>query len=118
MEDSFTFYRKHTFSLSVAELSVMSTSFVEAYGMSAEYRWLWFNRLNVYKPERRKGVGTELMNEVIANAREKGFNILCAPSPVEEYTGMKVEELVRFYKKFGFQGNNECLVWINSGGHT
>lgn len=100
-----TFYKRHALSISLAELSPIC----DYYDMNAKEgeRWLYFARLSVPPKERGKGVATELMNELVAWAKEEQVNILCQ---VNAYGDLDTEQLTNFYKKFGFVDHAHGLV--------
>ena len=59
-------------------------------------------RVNVPKEFRRKGIGTEMLNELISDAEKEGVTLYIEPNPYPDVSMTKVE-LVKFYKKFGFK---------------
>ena len=61
--------------------------------------WFYFNRLFVNQKIRRMGVATDLMTQVINWADTEKFNIFIEINP---YGDLDFDQLVNFYKKFGF----------------
>lgn len=64
-------------------------------------------RLYVPKKERRKGEATALMNAVINKLGKYPLHL--TPEPYAD-TRMTTEQLIEFYKKFGFQLRNEHQI--------
>lgn len=62
-------------------------------------RWMWFSRLNVPAPLRRKGLATKLLNEMEAWADAVGAGIINCINP---YGDMSFEDLAHLYEKHGF----------------
>jgi len=64
--------------------------------------FLWFSRLFVKPEHRGKGLASHMLEKACRWADEKGYPILNLARP---YVGeeMPAEELIEFYKKFGFE---------------
>lgn len=60
-------------------------------------------RVVVPKPERKKGLGTKAMGDLIAYADQ--FGLLFTLSPSTDFGGTSVVRLKRFYRRFGFVSN-------------
>ncbi len=58
----------------------------------------------VYVPEehRKKGIGTELLNDVIKDADTECSTLLIEPRPYSD-TEMTKKSLINYYKRFGFK---------------
>lgn len=81
----------------VAELNQLPTN-CPVHRFSGE--WWWFARLFVQPEYRNTGIATSLMNDVVDWADEKHIAILCT---VNAYGDLDTNQLVKFYKKFGFE---------------
>ena len=88
-------------SIGVAEVSAYS-SYMNIDGNEIEGCW-YFNRLFVRNKFRGLGVATELMKKLINFIEEKKILLVCDVNP---YGDLTKEQLISFYKKFGFQ---ECI---------
>ena len=108
MNELLTFINEETaqFSLgfSVAELSLLPM-------FSKKEKWFFFNRIKVQRSERLKGVGTQLMQEVVKWADKEKINITCVLNP---YDGSTQDRLIDFYSKFNFKIDHkdefDCLM--------
>jgi len=61
------------------------------------------NMVNVSEAERKKGVGTIVMQEIVDYSNSKGKRIELTPDLIEGTTSK--QRLVKFYKRFGFVEN-------------
>ena len=69
--------------------------------------WYFFSRLNVPRPIRRQGLATELMLDLVDWADSCKCNIV---NPINPYGDLDLTQLVKFYKKFGFEEISEGLM--------
>ena len=84
-------------------LAVLDTS---AY----EYpNWRIINRLNVPEAHRRKGIATELMQRECDDANLNGTTLILQVAPSG---GMDFDQLVAFYRKFGFRTHQQSGMMI------
>lgn len=63
-------------------------------------------RINVPRPHRRKGHGTALLRQILADADAEGVLLFLEPLPSDP--GMSRMDLVRWYQRHGF-------VWADYG---
>lgn len=63
------------------------------------------NALIVEEAYRRQGVGSELFETVLAAVRRRGCREL------EVTVGPGEEEIIDFYRRFGFEGERRLLTW-------
>jgi hypothetical protein len=104
-EDTWTFtHRCSRVHLAIAELS--SWPFTDCQ-LIPKIKVLWFARLNVPKPHRRKGIGTMLLKEICKHADQSDVGILNAPNPVDIPRNI----LLSWYKCFGFIELNQSLLF-------
>lgn len=54
---------------------------------------------------RKQGIGTELLKEMIAEAQKEGVTLLVGPQPYNPVGGMTEEELIAWFKRYGFTEN-------------
>ena len=59
-------------------------------------------RINVPKAHRGKGIGTELLNECLAQADKLGVRLWLEIQP---FDGLSYKELEAWYMRHGFKGN-------------
>jgi len=62
--------------------------------------WYYFNRLFVPQQLRRQGIATKLMTQVVEWADTNNYNIW---NDINPYGEMDLDQLIKFYKKFGFE---------------
>lgn len=74
-------------------------------GYSGE-EFLLLSGIRVAPDLRSQGVGTQIMQEIIAWAAERGLTIALSPEPIDN-RGSKRDKnrLIRFYKRLGFKLN-------------
>lgn len=61
------------------------------------------SEIKIPKEERKKGIGTQAMQELSAYADRTGQSIVLTPS--KDYGATSVKRLEKFYKRFGFASN-------------
>lgn len=81
-----------------AEIS-HTTYYIDLLDKKIEDAW-FFNRLFVPSEMRNKGIATQLMNRLIEILDE--YNI-CLINTVNAYGDLNEDQLITFYKKFGFK---------------
>ena len=72
-----------------------------------------FELTNLNAFEKNKGIGTKLLNKMIEFAKEEKKDIVLYASPLDNRS---VDDLIKFYKKFGFiedikAHNKQCLIY-------
>ncbi len=75
---------------------------IDAY-VDPEKRQLDLFRIVVPKSQRKEGLGTKSMEDLIAYADR--FGLLFTLSPSTDFGGTSVARLKRFYRRFGFVSN-------------
>lgn len=66
------------------------------------------SKIVVPKKDRRNGVGTQVMNDVIEYADSVGKIVVLTPS---DDFGSSTARLRKFYKRFGFVENKGMMAW-------
>lgn len=64
----------------------------------------WFSRLHVKPAYRRKGIATALMTRLVEILDRDRICVMCEVNP---YGDLSREQLIAFYKKFGFRQTSE-----------
>jgi GNAT superfamily N-acetyltransferase len=64
-------------------------------------------RLFVPEKQRGKGIGTDILGEIVNDADKECSTLLIEPRPYGEITEKKFDRLVKFYEKFDFKFFNE-----------
>lgn len=75
------------------------------------------DRIIIPKGEQGKGVGTEIMNEIVSYADSVGKQMVVTPGKITDAGTTSDARLVEFYKKFGFvenKGKNKDLSITDS----
>lgn len=116
-EDTIHIYHKEEINLAVLEASNISTMSDE-YGLNGDV-W-YFNRLNVPKCLRNKGIATKMMKEFIKIIDDKNIIMICDVNP---YGDLNEQQLIEFYKNFGFKetllkNSDKTLIYQKIGGNT
>lgn len=108
IENSRSFSLRQDHMLAIADLSRIDRVTVQEY-LNQEVRgtWFFFNRLNVPKGMRRKGIARELLYKVILWADKNQYNILNVVSPSGDLT---IKQLTALYEKFGFEKISRGLM--------
>lgn len=75
---------------------------IDAY-VDPEKHHLDLSRIVVPKSQRKEGLGTKAMEDLIAYADR--FGLLFTLSPSTDFGGTSVERLKLFYRRFGFVSN-------------
>jgi predicted GNAT family acetyltransferase len=75
---------------------------------------LYICDITIKKKDRGKGIGTNVMQDIVNFADENNLIITCTPSP-EEMT-MTMTQLINFYYKFGFKKNKGRYQRSDLGG--
>lgn len=68
--------------------------------------------VNVPSPHRNKGIGTTLINHVLHLADRLGKSVLVTARPIGSSEVEKLQRLVCFYKKFGFEVQDTGLTAV------
>lgn len=91
----------------IADLVLMSAS--RALGVLAPEGSFLITRINVPIAYRRKGLGTEMLKEIIEDADKEGVTLVleCVPSDMK----MTQRVLAKWYEKHGFS-THQHLDWI------
>ena len=103
-----TFAIKEEMYAATAELTEICNEFVRSFLQADDVTgtWYYFNRLLVNENIRGRGLATKLMSRVIFWADTEDVNILNELNP---YGGLNMDQLISFYKKFGFEQPNNNI---------
>ena len=71
----------------------------------------YFNRINVPKELRNKGIGTKLLKRLIKNIKNEKATLICDINP---YGDLDFEKLKKWYMKHGFEENEDSQLILKN----
>jgi len=79
----------------------------ENYSLNITKRWFWFNRLNVPKQIRGRGIAKKLLQQVTGWADRSKINIINLAIPSGS---LDIDRLTALYRRFGFRAIDNSLM--------